>query len=170
MDDRYFEFLCDFVGDYEDRTELLRDLHGVKFYSLIPNDENRGRDGEMLRDIFLDDEGQHALYFSDFRPPSLLETLVGLSIRIEFETSQSVWERSPGQWFWILIDNLGLSDSTNDNYDREKVISCASDLLERRYGRDGNGGLFPLKKPKKDQRRVELWYQMSAYIQENYPI
>jgi hypothetical protein len=33
---------------------------------------------------------------------------------------------------------------------------------------NGTGGLFPLKMPKVNQRRVEIWYQMSAFIEENF--
>ena len=43
-------------------------------------------------------------------------------------------------------------------------------MLAREYSDNGHGGLFPLKNPKKDQRKVEIWYQMTEYINENYPI
>ena len=33
---------------------------------------------------------------------------------------------------------------------------------------NGTGGLFPLKRPRVNQRRVEVWYQMSEYLMENY--
>ena len=51
-----------------------------------------------------------------------------------------------------------------------EVKAAVECLLERRYLEDGDGGLFPLKCPRKDQRRVEIWYQMSAWVIENYPI
>ena len=40
--------------------------------------------------------------------------------------------------------------------------------VERRYKRSGEGGLFPLKNAAKDQRKVEIWYQLSSYLLENY--
>ena len=33
---------------------------------------------------------------------------------------------------------------------------------------DGFGGLFPLKHAKKDQRKVEIWYQLQNWLMENY--
>ena len=38
--------------------------------------------------------------------------------------------------------------------------------LERRYDEDGKGNIFPLKDPIKDQKTVEIWYQMQSYLLE----
>ncbi len=40
-------------------------------------------------------------------------------------------------------------------------------LIWRQYQEDGQGGFFPLAWPEQDQREVELWYQMNAYLAEN---
>lgn len=40
-------------------------------------------------------------------------------------------------------------------------------LNSRYYKSDGFGGLFPLSNPMGDQRYVEVWYQMMAYLAEN---
>jgi len=101
--------------------------------------------------------------------------LIGLAYRLEFETAQSKWEKTVSEWFWILIDNLGLICCDNDAYfTNSKVGSDVPEtigrMLSREYEADGEGGLFPLKNPKKDQRRIEIWYQMTSYILENYPI
>ena len=40
-------------------------------------------------------------------------------------------------------------------------------INERSYAFDGYGGLFPLRKPHQDQRNIEIWYQMQAYLMEN---
>lgn len=175
MRDRYFNFLCDFVGNRaHEFNRLLSELHAMEFYTLIPNDDNRAEDGKELRTRFMDKEGlQHALSFSflePFDPCSVLEMLIGLSLRLEFETMSSRWEKTPEEWFWILIDNLGLSWCNDSIFDKEEVVMKIQTFLDRHYKHDGNGGLFPLKNPRKDQRRIEIWYQMSAYILENYPI
>ena len=179
----YFRFLIDLVWDeptdilerdIDERLELklLHKLYQFEFFSLIPNDDNRGMDGIELRDDFLDrGGGQHALPFG---PCTVLEMLIGLSFRLEFETSQSKWEKTFNEWFWILIDNLELDyrsniDISNTEYER-KIERHIIRFLERRYKSNGEGGLFPLKNPKKDQKKIEVWYQMSAYILENYPI
>lgn len=179
----YFNYLCNLVWDpepdilerdFDEQLErrLLHQLHQIEFFSLIPNDDNRGMDGLELRDNFIDNGGgQHALPFAQC---SVLEMLIGLSFRLEFETSQSKWEKTFNQWFWILIDNLGLDYHSNKELSKEEyrhkiLISCVR-FLERRYKSNGEGGLFPLQNPRKDQKKVEVWYQMSAYILENYPI
>jgi len=176
---RYFEFLVNIVGGAKEYSLLLEDLFNIEFYSLIPNDDDRGKDGDALRDLFLEEVGQtgvSSVLLMASLPNmdcSVLEMLIGLSNRLEFETAMSNWEKTPNEWFWILIDNLGFLEYTNarymqDQYTSDEVITYVSKMLSRTYNFNGDGGLFPLKNPKKDQRRVEIWYQMSAYILENY--
>lgn len=176
MKNRYFEFLCNIVdpeqtGKYDG---LLSELHGIEFYSLIPNDDNRGEDGKQLRQRFIDEEGQHALSQCQIGECTVLEMLIGLSFRLEFETMSSRWEKTPEEWFWILLDNLGLGWCDNERFNQlrntDEIRQKVGVFLDRHYKSDGTGGLFPLKNPRKDQRRVEIWYQMSAYVIENYPI
>lgn len=71
-------------------------------------------------------------------------------------------------WFWKILENAGLEKYTDEQFDEWKVYQILDDIVDRRYNRNGFGGLFPLRKPKKDQRKVELWYQMCAYLVENY--
>ena len=170
MKNRYFDFLCHIVEKEDEYKKLLGQLHDTDFYSLIPNDDNRAEDGKQFREIFTNDYGRQALSFSETDPCTVLEMLIGLSFRLEFELSQSIWEKTPSEWFWILVDNLELSEYNDENYDDEIVVSIIEKFLSRGHERNGNGGLFPLKRPQKDQRRVEIWYQMSAYVLENYPI
>lgn len=167
MRNRYFTYLGGLVGEEADNYfNMLNILHNMDFYSLIPNDDNRGEDGKQIRDGF------HLSV--NIRNCTVLEMLIGLSIRLEFETAQSQWEKTVAEWFWILIDNLGLTIFDDDMYKsmkpRGEIEEIVQRLLDRKYEKNGNGGLFPLKYPKKDQRKVEIWYQMSAYVLENYPI
>lgn len=176
MKNSYFNFLCNIVdedmsGEY---SKLLGELHGIDFYSLIPNDDNRAEDGKQLREKFIDEEGQQALSLSQLGPCTVFEMLIGLSYRLEFESANSRWEKTPGEWFWILLDNLGLGWCNDSMFvqmqNMDEIHLKVGVFLDRHYKSDGSGGLFPLKNPRKDQRRVEIWYQMSAYILENYPI
>jgi len=174
-ENRYFDFLCSLVGRSNEYSILLDELHGIEYYSLIPNDDDRGEDGKHLRQLFLDEVGPHGSSSLPKSDCTVLEMLIGLSYRLEFETAQSRWEKKPSEWFWILVDNLGLSSWDNEGFDEhredwEVPVEQVGGMLSREYESNGIGGLFPLKDPKKDQRRVEIWYQMSAYIMENYPI
>ena len=170
--DRYFDYLCRIVGKRKKYENLLRTLYDMVFYSLIPYDDNREEDGLRLRENFIYEQGQHALSFFDFNNNNctVLEMLIGLSQRLNFETALSKWEKSPSEWFWILLNNLGLDIYTDDNFNEQIVREKIKIFLDRQYGENGEGGLFPLKYPRRDQRTVELWYQMSDYILENYPI
>lgn len=48
-----------------------------------------------------------------------------------------------------------------------KIDDTIETLMFRTYGPDGKGGFFPLSHPKEDQTKIEIWYQMSAYINEH---
>jgi len=175
----YFDFLCDIVWentpDADESYEilLLRQLHETPFYPLVLNDENRASDGLDIRDAYFDGErgGLQAPLRGEC---TMLEMLIGLSYRLESLTAQSRWEKTPREWFWVLVDNLGLDYRSNRGLSRAeycaRIVSVCHLFLERQYESDGNGGLFPLKTPGNDQKRVEIWYQMSAFIIENYPI
>ena len=77
---------------------------------------------------------------------------------------------------WEIIENLGLKryddDQFGDNFVRCKIEirEILSMLNNRSYKRNGVGGMFPLLFPEKNQKKVEIWYQMQAYINEEYRI
>lgn len=90
----------------------------------------------------------------------MLELLIGLSRRLAFED-----DGSPRRWFWQLVENLNLAQYT----DKERLpIATVDEVLNRviwrTYNPNGIGGLFPLRNQSQDQREVELWYQLSAYL------
>lgn len=174
MTNSYFDFLCGLVGGKYEYSRLLAQLHGVEFYSLVPNDDNRGADGEQLRNIYIDEVGPTRAPSLPKSPCTVLEMLIGVAYRLEFELLGGNYERPAKDWFWVLIDNLGLEWFVDTNFTQYNVLSEVDEkvqiLLERQYNTDGSGGLFPLSYPQKDQRRVEIWYQMSAWVIENYPI
>jgi hypothetical protein len=167
---RYLEFLCDLVGNDHRYDELLNHLFRINFYSLVPNDDNRGEDGKQLRDIFIEEEGLQRSSSLPTGPCRVLEMLIGVANRLEFELLGGDYERPARDWFWVLINNLNLELYTNDAYSQKQVDDIVLTFLDRQYSENGYGGLFPLSYPQKDQRRVEIWYQMSAWVIENYPI
>ena len=40
-------------------------------------------------------------------------------------------------------------------------------ITDRTYSENGKGGLFPLRKYSEDQRKVPIWYQFNAWLEEN---
>jgi hypothetical protein len=143
---------------------LARQLYKKQFVWFVPNDDNRVEDGKELRYEFI--------HFTKEAPDrdwmeegcSMLEMLVGLSRRLAFEDSSEVHD-----WFWKLIRNMNLLEFTDARYtdaDFDYIDDILDNIIFRTYRSDGEGGLFPLMYPQKDQRKVELWYQLSSYLLE----
>lgn len=171
IDDNYFEWLYGKIGSVRNRNpsrsywELAKQLYSKEFVWSIPNDDNREGDGKDLRVEFM-----YETQLEDVEPDwlalecSVLEMLIALAERAAFEDSSETME-----WFWIFLSNLGLRDITDDNYNDDTYVyieDAIDRVLNRTYKRNGDGGLFPLRHAKQDQRKVELWYQMSAYLLE----
>lgn len=167
--DPYFNWLCALIG--ADGHEMLASaLHERAFHPLLEMDSNRGTDGLQLRVEFMNEHGVWGSS-SNRGPCTMLEFLVALAKRMSFLTSG---EGSHGQtafYFWKMIGNLRLDRLTDEKwYDINSdffVEDACYRINERQYEANGNGGLFPLKKPTCDQRRVEIWYQMNAWLMEN---
>lgn len=144
--------------------DLFRYLHTIEFIDTVPNDRNRVIDGLNLREEFLN-ECNISGYLEG--PCSMLEMLVAFSIRIELDITGDPGSDDLGRWFWVMLENSGLKKFNNRHFDEEEIDKIVDILLNRRYKQDGEGGFFPLLHPRKDQRGVELWFQMQAYLSEN---
>lgn len=167
----YFRWLCEKIDREDDRDyeKFLSDLHEKEFYGGVPNDDNRAVDGENLRVDFGNETRMRYVQYL-VRPCSILEMLVGLALRMDYILFNSVEGERPDRWFWVLIKNLELlpyeCDDPEIDGKRRVNNNIIARFLERRYDKDGKGGLFPLKNSVIDQRNVEIWYQMSAWINE----
>lgn len=168
----YFTFLCEIVGRVSDYDMLLRRLHRHEFYSLIPNDDNRALDGTKLREIFLDEGGHKAPSCLPNGPCTVLELMIGIAYRMENELADGENAKSAADCFWELVENLDLDWVNDDNYFDPGVVdeidATILKFLDRKYDTNGKGGLFPLIDAKRDQRDVEIWYQMCEYLLYNY--
>jgi hypothetical protein len=170
LDELYFEWLCDQVG--EDRTRepersywrILGKLFSTEFIWMIPNDDNRANDGIALRSMFIDQADIEVLdrHWMEL-PCSMLEMIIALVRRLSFEA-----EGEPRLWFWRLVENLNL-EQYNDavSFPEQLIDHILADVIYRTYKPNGRGGLFPLRSRRcPDQRNVELFYQMQAYVLE----
>jgi len=170
----YFQWLCDVIYINQEEHSywfLAKALHKKEYFWTVPNDDNRGMEGKKLRNLFASELGYHPKDFLE-RPCTMLELIVGLAKRFEDSMLDTSGEDRIARWFWELMENCGLDKYTDEAYiDLDgpiKVDEILNKILERTYKRDGRGGLFPLKESKKDQRKVEMWYQMCSYLLENY--
>ncbi len=69
--------------------------------------------------------------------------------------------------FRFSINILKLNEyrqvSKSDALVIEEIIH---NFVWRTYDSTGYGGLFPLDDPKEDQRKVEIWYEFCAWVEE----
>lgn len=169
LDELYFTWLYGQVGSITNRNpsrsywKVLKQLHTKPFVWFVPNDDNRAEDGRNLRIDFLNYEDIRRVEPGWMELEcSMLELMIGLSRRLAFED-----DGEPRAWFWRLMENLGLERYNDNTLVPEKEIdNILDDVIWRTYRRNGRGGLFPLRRSHEDQREVELWYQMHAYLLE----
>lgn len=148
------------------RRYLCFDLFTTPFEWFVDRDENRASDGRNLRYDFLDDMGYQSNLEWLSMDASIFEMLVALANSASFQT-----DTPSRRWFWTFLRNVGLGDLTDDIYDdnaRDHFTYIIETVMHRRYDPSGLGGFFPLRNPERDQRDVELWYQLSAYLIENF--
>lgn len=167
LDNHYFEWLYVQVDIHQrsNYTKLLRALFETEFFWDIEFDRNRAEDGKGLRRDFSLEEMESGLPREWMEQEcSLLEMLIALARRMAL-----LLDGKTSSFFWRMVENSGLSDFDDDNFDEEAYEELVDTLNNREYNYDGTGGgLFPLSDPANDQRNVELLYQMYAYVQAFY--
>ena len=173
LNNEYFEWMCQLV--YDERftrglsyRKLLRYLHGIDFQYTLPMDGNRAEDGIDLRYRFGYEhkyEGSMIASYLDIHPCSVLEILIALAFRCEehIMTDPDVGNRM-GQWFWSMIVSLGLETMSDPRFDTSYTDDVIFRFMNRKYKRNGKGGLFTIKHCKYDMRSVEIWWQMNWYL------
>ena len=147
--------------------KLFTLLHDMTFTYSIRNDFNRSRDGIDLRYRFAMEKGDDNIVHILDAPCSVLEMLVALAIRCE-ETimDDPRYGDRTGQWFWIMMTNLGVDLMTDDRFDKEFIEERIYDFLDRRYSPNGKGGLFYIRDCRDDLRNVEIWTQLCWYLEK----
>lgn len=173
----YFDWLCEYVtrnklqskGVTSDISynKLFEYLFSVPFTWTIDFDENRAGDGYSLRDDYsLDRTGTYDLSEYIDSEVSVFEVIIALAIRCEEAMDDPDYGNRTRQWFWEMLNNLGVADQYDQNFDLEYVDKCVTRFLNREYEPNGRGGLFIVRHTNEDLRDVELWYQMNWYLNE----
>lgn len=178
-EDGYFEWLCGFIDDrFGTKTRsyhsLLWYLFNTNFYWSVSRDANREADGMSLRNAYIETQQRYFYGASPDYPGSIfsdecsvLEMMIALAKRCEVHImSEPEKGDRTASWFWGMIESMGLSDMTDDNYDEQWVDISVHRMLNREYASDGSGGLFTINDPNVDMRNVEIWIQMNYYLCE----
>jgi len=170
----YLKFLINIVDNVEESNflYLYKRLFDKEFYSILPADVNREKDGLALRDKFVKNLGGNRPW-EDLVPNGpcrVLEMMIALAIRVENEVSDHKKRDRTKTWFKMMIFNLGLDKYYDAVFYKlaefEKIDQILDDFIDRKYDFSGYGGLWPLENPKNDQRKVEIWYQFFNYFEE----
>ena len=175
LNNAYFEWMYQLVCNKKYRSKLsyrklLCYLHGIEYEYHICMDENRAIDGIDLRYRFGCECGcdtATVLRTFENQPCSILEMLIALSIRCEehIMDDPDIGNRT-GQWFWNMIENLGLGSMRDSKFDRDYSETVIARFLNQKYEPNGKGGLFTVRRCNRDLRSIEIWYQMCWYLDE----
>lgn len=166
----YFEWLWNFTKcrGHSQNRKIITLLHNIEFRYSIPMDANREEDGIDLRYRFMTEVGIPKNYQEVYGyldgPCSVLEMMIALAIRCEesIMDDPDIGDRT-SEWFWLMMKNLGLDYMSDRKFDRDIAEEKISIFLDRRYKRNGEGGLFVVN-GRSDLRKVEIWYQMCWYL------
>jgi len=151
--------------------KLLRKLYETEFTWIVEGDENRAGDGIALRRQFAE-EGGFEQSLNDM-PCSVLEMMIALAERIDQGIMRGFGpDYSAYDWFWCMIENLGLDDQNDRRFDQFIVCRAIQNMLDRRYVLGQRGALFVLKNcstfDTKKWHKMEIWLQMTAWLNENF--
>lgn len=169
INDKYFNWLCELIDNRRfaksvSYRKLLMHLHNIEFTWFVPHDDNRADDGVQLRRRYALVQNDMSLTRHISGPCSVLEMMVALAVRCETIMDDTLMGDRTGQWFWGMIHNLGLSPMNDSTFDRDFVDDVIARLLNREYEPDGKGGLFTVRHCPRDMRTVEIWCQLSWYL------
>lgn len=176
LEENYFRWMVGLIFNPEymnrNRTwlKLFRMLHDTEFLYTIELDGNRADDGVELRYRFGWEKGyvkEQIAQSLDNRPCSMLEMMVALAHRCE-ENIMDNPEKGDrtGIWFFEMLESLGLDYADDDHFYPRQVQAVLADFFNHNYAYNGKGGLFTLRYPERDLRRMEIWYQMNGWLIE----
>ena len=165
--EEYVQWILRQVGDYHNRhRRLFQYMYEIPFKYSIKRDRNRESDALLFRENFIDEIDYGRDVEND--PCSVLEVLASLSIRIDNEYVGDPSDSRPDKIFWEMVCNLGLDQFDDRRFDAGAIYEVVSRWLNRDFSYNGEGSIFPIKQPKRDQREAEIWVQMNDYLFENY--
>lgn len=177
--DKYVKYLYSIINKKNGPTyyHLLNLLHTIKFEWTVKNDDNRISDALEIREEYIEKTGTDLFSNDDV---SVLEVLIGIIHRMMYLMYGENRGVTTSKLFIELLYNLKIHEYTDlmflkkgkASFIQRDVCKKIDKMIKRKYKKNGQGGLFPLKSIGKssnlDLRNAELWYQMMYYLEENY--
>lgn len=169
-DDAYLEWLAGLVAIDGTVTtnefHLLLTLYSIPYDFAYEKDENRMIDIDELRERF---EESYQSSHLPFAAPSVLEMMIALSLKIENKVMSNLerGNRAP-KWFWMMLDNLGLTYDTTGIFSEEYVTAVINRWITHQFEPNGDGSPFPMRRPPADLTKVDIWRHCMWYMNEKY--
>lgn len=163
----YYMWLLDRIdalrGEHSNYSLLAQQLFSTEYTYAFELEKNRAMAGLNLRKLFAQEYG---VYLEDVQsgPCSVLEMIIAISETIAFDKSAPT-----SKWFWLIMDNLGLTSQDDSHYDENYISDVLNVWLFRQYDSCGHGSLFPIPDYDGDVRNMETWDQMNVYLTRLYP-
>lgn len=162
-------------------------LYEVDFESDIPQDKIQTDKAKEMRKTYAVEVGSvgdfsddaekkkyiDRLWKSVHNPCSLLEMMVYLARSLDSILNEDEEKNFVPEFFKILLENSGLGALDDEDYDirpdyvRKYWLDRVDAVLHKKYSETGKGGFFPLENPRCDQRKVSIWHQLNAWLEEN---
>lgn len=157
---------------------LCRLMFETDYVCEIDEDSIRAKDATDIRKVYAEKVGTESnknereidrIWKTVHGKCSVLELIFSMCVRLDDMVNEGEEGSMIPLFFVIMVNNIGLVDV---NTTRDVWITSMKRFMERKYNADGSGGgMFPLKKWSKksdrDQRKVSIWYQMNAWLNEN---
>ena len=176
---KYFEFLVEAI-ELDDRTEqysmLLEYLFEEPFIvdKHFELDEDRVENGLEMREKYIDiyvSKDSRDDFIREFDRGfkggiSVLEFFISLSEKM---SEMLYFDSHRNEFFWQIIDNLGLNCMDDGEFDQAIVDDILEKLFNRRYGRDGSGGgMFYVPNSKFNLTNLDFLRQAQIWLSHNF--
>lgn len=145
------------------RMDLQYALCDTIFKKVVEEDEYRLNDiignRKFVADLL---DMTNAPSFNDYSP-SMAELLASVAIKWSdtYDTYNNT-VNTPGDYFMEMLDNLGLLGS---GITYRGACEILEDCVDRKYGTDGKGSLFPLPEGcEMTQDNCSIWAQLNNYL------
>lgn len=174
IESEYFEWLLELSENLcssdAPHQKLFEYLYSREFFSDVGRDSNRVDDGKDLRLRFSEISTRYNYrdvykYLYNY-PCSILEMMIALAYRCEDIMGNPEKGDRTGIWFDEMLISLHLYEMNDYSYDEEYVEDVINTFINHKYKRNGDGGLFTVNNPRKNMQKVEIWYQMCWYLDE----
>ena len=173
----YYDWLVDLTNNWcvlysgrGDYYHLMEYLFDRQFVWEMMMDGNRAQDGVETRFQYVEQTDEYDyrdVYLYLTHPCNVLEMMAALARRCEDHIMGDPSQRdNSARWFWEMICSMHLDKMTDDRFDEAYVDEVVTDMIDRNYAKNGDGGLFTIHDNSKDMRYVDIWCQLNWYLNE----